>query len=81
MVAKIFGEILRNLRTENGLSQEKLAELCDLHDRYISFLERGMRQPSVTTVIKIAKAFDMSASELIQKLENKIAEAEIDKNK
>lgn len=72
MFAKVFGEILRDLRIKSGLSQEKLAEKCDLHDRYISFLERGLKQPTVTTVFKIAKAFDILPSDIIKKMEDKI---------
>ena len=72
VVAKIFGEILRDLRIKNGLSQEKLAELFDLHDRYISFLERGLRQPTVTTVFKIANALHITASEIIKQMEDRI---------
>ena len=76
MVGEVFGQILRELRKEKGYSQERLAELCDLHDRYVSMLERNLRQPTVTTIFKIAEALDMEASELIMMMEKRIKELE-----
>ena len=43
MVVEIFGKVLREIRAENHISQEKLAEYCDLDRTYISLLERGLR--------------------------------------
>lgn len=68
---KIFGETLRELRLEKGLSQEKLAELCDLTPNYISFLERGLRQPTLTTLYKLSSALNLSINELINSVESK----------
>lgn len=67
-----FGELVRELRKEKGLSQEKLAELSDLHVNYISFLERGKRQPTLSSLIKIAEAFNFSLSSLLKMVEEKI---------
>ena len=67
-----FGELVRELRKEKGLSQEKLAELSDLHVNYISFLERGKRQPTLSTLLKIAEGFGISLSSLIKKVESRI---------
>ena len=72
MVVKQFAKVLQELRHESGLSQEELAEKCDLHDRYISFLERGLRQPTITTIFKLAKALNISPSDLIKKIELRI---------
>lgn len=69
MVVKQFAKVLQELRHESGLSQEELAEKCNLHDRYISFLERGLRQPTITTIFKLAKALNISPSQLIEKVE------------
>ena len=46
-VLKKFGEQIRLLRTESGLSQEKLAELCGMDRTYISGIERGIRNVSL----------------------------------
>ena len=62
----IFGEVLRQFRLTNGFTQEKLAELTELHDRYISLLERGLRQPSLTTIFKLSHALNISPIELLK---------------
>jgi len=69
MVIEAFGIVLRELRITNNISQEKLAEYCDLDRTYISLLERGKRQPSITTIFKLAKALELSPSALIEKVE------------
>lgn len=74
MVIEVFGKILRELRVENLVSQEKLAEYCDLDRTYISLLERGLRQPTLTTIFKLAKALKISPSALIGKVELLIKE-------
>lgn len=69
MVISVFGKVLRELRERNNLSQEKLAEYCDLDRTYISLLERGLRQPTITTIFKIADALKISPSEVIKQVE------------
>jgi transcriptional regulator with XRE-family HTH domain len=69
MVIEIFGKVLRELRENNSISQEKLAEYCDLDRTYISLLERGQRQPTITTIFKLAKALKIAPSELIKLVE------------
>lgn len=70
MIIEIFGKVLRKLRVAKKLSQEKLAEYCDLDRTYISLLERGQRQPTITTIFKLAKALDITPSALIKKVED-----------
>jgi transcriptional regulator with XRE-family HTH domain len=67
--AKAFGVVLRKLRKEAGLSQEHFAGEADLRRTYISILELGEQQPSLTTIIKIAAALNMPAHELIAQVE------------
>lgn len=55
-VARHFGENLRRLRKEAGISQEQLGFSCSLHRTEIGLLERGARVPRVDTLIKIATA-------------------------
>lgn len=69
MIERIFGEVLKELRKQQKISQEKLAELCELDRTYISLLERGLRQPSLTTIFKISGALQLQPSLLIQKVQ------------
>lgn len=61
---KLLGQNIRGRRKEVGLTQEALAELCDLDPTYISLLERGKRNPAFLTLVNIAKQLDFSVSEL-----------------
>lgn len=60
-----FGARLQKLRKEQNISQEKLAELSGLHRTYISSLERGARNPTITTLHSIAKALNIEISNLV----------------
>ena len=70
MIAETFGKVLQEIRMENHISQEKLAEYSDLDRTYISLLERGLRQPTITTIFKLAKALKISPSSLIEKVDH-----------
>jgi transcriptional regulator with XRE-family HTH domain len=72
MIVSIFGIVLRELREKNKLSQEKLAEYCDLDRTYISLLERGLRQPTITTLFKLSNALNIKPSELVELVESKL---------
>lgn len=60
-----FGEAIRQIRGEIGLSQESLAEVCDLDRTYISGIERGSRNPSLTNILKIATALGVRPADLL----------------
>lgn len=55
----VFGKNVRFYRTKRKISQEKLAELADLHRTYIGAIERGERNVSLRNVQKIAFALDV----------------------
>ena len=55
-----FGQILRSYRKKAGLSQEKLAAESELDRTYISLLERGLRQPSLTTILQLSKPLQIT---------------------
>ena len=63
-----FGQRIKELRLSKGYSQEKLAEISDLDRTYIPGIEAGKRNVSLVVVEKIAKAFTISISELLNKL-------------
>ena len=67
--ASLFGKVLRRHRTEKGLSQEKLAELADLHPTYIGLVERGLRNPSLNVASALAAGVGEKLSQLIIEVE------------
>ena len=66
---KIFGQVLRKFRTINKLSQEKLSQECGLDRSYISLLERGLRQPSLTTILLLSRILNTTAANMIRDVE------------
>ena len=64
-LAKVFGEVLKELRSEVGISQENLAYESELDRSYISLLERGLRIPSITILFQIAKPLQKTPSEIL----------------
>jgi transcriptional regulator with XRE-family HTH domain len=60
------GKNVKKFRKERGLSQEDLAFDCNLHRTYISGVERGIRNPTVVVLDKIAKALKVPAGELLR---------------
>lgn len=60
-----FGLRVRMLREKAGLSQEKLAELTDVHRTYISGVERGRQNISLLTMKKLAQALSVEMEGLV----------------
>ncbi len=60
-----IGKKVKTLRTQNRWTQEKLGEYTGLDRTYISDIERGVRNPSVKSLEKIAKALKVKISEII----------------
>lgn len=63
---KILGENIRSLRTKQQITQEQLAELCDLHRTYVGAMERGDRNVSLNNIVKVAQALKVTPSELLK---------------
>ena len=64
-----IGVALRALRAQKGVSQEKLALETGIGRRYMSDIENGRRNVSLEIIGRIADYFELSASELVQKIE------------
>jgi len=60
-----FGRRVRHLREEKGWSQEDFAFKIGIHRTYIGGIERGERNPTLTTIFRIAKALEVPASDLL----------------
>lgn len=67
-----FGAVIRRLRVQQGLTQERLASLSDLERTFVSMLERGIKQPSLSTISNVASAFGIKNYELLQLVEQEI---------
>ena len=64
---KKLGLAIRKERNKLGLSQEKFAEKAGFHRTYIGHVERGEKNITVGGLLKIGKALEMSASQLLAK--------------
>jgi XRE family transcriptional regulator, regulator of sulfur utilization len=67
--AQAFGDALRELREERGLSQEAAALSCGIDRSYFGKIERGEKNPTLDTLRKIADAFDTQPSALLARAE------------
>jgi transcriptional regulator with XRE-family HTH domain len=63
---KRFGKNVQHYRKEAGLTQERLGELTGLDRGYISGVERGVRNPAIVNIEKIAKALQVKAARLFE---------------
>ena len=64
------GSLMKALRAERGWSQRNLANRGHFSSSYIALMEVGRYSPSLETVFRLAEAFDMSATQFIESLEN-----------
>jgi transcriptional regulator with XRE-family HTH domain len=64
-----FAGNLRRERERLGLSQERLAELTDLHRTEVSLLERAGREPRLTTIVKLARGLGVAPTALLAGVE------------
>lgn len=61
-----FGEMVRKKRKQAELSQEELAEKLGIHRTYMSFIERGIRNPSLVMIFKISRALKIKLPDLFE---------------
>ena len=63
--AVLFGESLRQLRSERGWSQERLAETAGISLNYVGNLERGEQGPSLNVIVRLARALAIDVPTLL----------------
>ena len=63
-VQDIFGKKIKSIRRARDITQEKLADLSGLSLQYIGEIERGRRNPSLTSIEQLSKALDIPMAEL-----------------
>ena len=71
-ILKEFGNRIRDLRTQEKLSQEQLAFKTGFHRTYIGMIERGERNISLTNIAVFSKVFEMDLSDLLNFKNQKI---------
>ena len=64
-----FGRNVARIRDEKELSQDKLAEKADLDRTYLSGIERGVRNPGIKVVIRLARALGVTVDQLCKGVE------------
>ncbi|HFQ8050926.1 MULTISPECIES: helix-turn-helix domain-containing protein [Pseudomonas] len=74
-VGLAFGKVLRRRRVEAGLTQEQLAHEAELQRNYVSLMERGINQPTITTLIKLANPLGCTAAEIVAEVEQLVVPA------
>lgn len=69
-----FAKVLRKVRKQAGLTQEQLANNAGVDRTFISLVERGINQPSVRVLFRLAAALSISPTELINLTEHQCSE-------
>jgi transcriptional regulator with XRE-family HTH domain len=68
-IAAVFGKVLKEQRNARGLSQESLALSANVDRTFVSQMERGIRQPTLTTLCKLSDALGIQPSTLVARVE------------
>jgi transcriptional regulator with XRE-family HTH domain len=63
----MFGQALKKIREQRGISQEKLADIMEMHRNTVALLERGQRNPSLETIKKLARALRVDPGKFFEK--------------
>lgn len=69
---KEFGLVIREIRKQQGLSQETLCEVANLDRTFLSQLETGRKQPSLLTIFRLAAALKQDVSEILGQVERRL---------
>jgi transcriptional regulator with XRE-family HTH domain len=64
-IRRLLGRNVQRLRLDHGWSQDELAEQSGLHRTYVSQVERGVRNPTLMIIAKLAKALGVPPSDLL----------------
>jgi transcriptional regulator with XRE-family HTH domain len=67
-LAVAFGQRLRQLRVDGGLTQEQVAERADVHATFVSNVERGYSSPTLDTLVRLAAAVGVRPGQLVDGL-------------
>ena len=67
---RAFARVLTTLREERRITQEALAFDSGYHPKYISLLERGKYSPSLTAILEISRALNITGADLVRRVES-----------
>jgi len=70
-----FGEIVNALRVKRGWTLADVARASGMHATYLGLLERGENVPTLTTILRLARTFGISAADLLREVERAAEEA------
>jgi transcriptional regulator with XRE-family HTH domain len=68
----VFGQVIRELREKQGLSQEQLSFAAARHRTYVSLIERGRNSPSIRTLWLLADALGVEPSDIIRRVQKRL---------
>lgn len=69
IIKQIIGKTVKALRIKQGMSQEDLAQECDVDRSYISMIEVGRNEPSVTKIFDLCKGLKIKPSDFFKMIE------------
>lgn len=75
--AKALGKRIRALRAERGLTQERLSELADVSLKHLGLIERGLSNPTLSTLDGLARALSLSLAELLDLEHQRLTDQEM----
>lgn len=67
-----FGDVLREMRLERGLSQSELSRLSDTDRPYISVLESGRKMPTLETLLRFSRVLGADPGEVMNRIDRKM---------
>jgi transcriptional regulator with XRE-family HTH domain len=67
-IGEVFGASVRRMRESHGWTQEELAEHAEMSVTYLGFIERGENVPTLTIILKLAKALGVNPGRLIDEV-------------
>lgn len=70
LVIKDLGIAIRNLRSDNDMTLQELSDLTDLSVSYLSLLERGQSNPTISSIHKICNVFNVSMADLLNSIDS-----------
>ena len=67
-----FGQVLRRFRKDAGLTQEQLSFEAEVERNFVSLIERGINQPTIRVLFKLAKALRTTPAKMLMEVEAKL---------